>query len=138
MQTNLSRRTILLLRRIWSDFCFLFWWWWRLFLACEDLGRMFDHSFPACAFLLPTWQSTPHQRASLLRPLRHSFFLFIRNSTPHFTLFLYYLFVISGGRLSAISWYYLSSLSPLHTLLPPPPLPLLVPFNLFLCFSCPL
>ena len=21
-----------------------------LFLACEDFGRMFDHSFPACAF----------------------------------------------------------------------------------------
>ena len=20
------------------------------FLACEDFGRMFDHSFPACAF----------------------------------------------------------------------------------------
>ena len=22
------------------------------FLACKDLGRMFDHSFPACAFVL--------------------------------------------------------------------------------------
>ena len=22
------------------------------FLACEDLGKMFDHSFPACAVLL--------------------------------------------------------------------------------------
>ena len=23
-----------------------------LFLACEDLGRIFDHSFPACAFFV--------------------------------------------------------------------------------------
>ena len=23
-----------------------------LFLACEDFGRMFDNSFPACAFFL--------------------------------------------------------------------------------------
>ena len=24
------------------------------FLACEDLGRMFDNSFPACTFFFPT------------------------------------------------------------------------------------
>ena len=26
------------------------WWWWGFFLACEDSGKMFDNSFPGCAF----------------------------------------------------------------------------------------
>lgn len=28
------------------------------FFACEDLGRMFDFSFPACSFLFLKWRLT--------------------------------------------------------------------------------
>ena len=31
------------------------------FLACEDFGRMFDHSFPVCAFFFPFFFSSEDQ-----------------------------------------------------------------------------
>ena len=37
------------------------------FLACEDLGRMFDHSFPARAFFVPEVEISSRTLISLLR-----------------------------------------------------------------------
>ena len=38
------------------------------FLACKDLGRMFDNSFPACAFFFFKVEISSHTLIPLLRP----------------------------------------------------------------------
>ena len=45
----------------------LAWWWW-FFLTWEDLGRMFDHSFPTCIFFFFKEEISLHTLISLFMP----------------------------------------------------------------------
>ena len=48
------------------------WWWWWLFTACKYFGRMFDHSFPACAFFFESGDYLMHTTSILMPGSLHS------------------------------------------------------------------
>ena len=42
----------------------IMWWCGGFILACMDLGRMFDHSFPACAFFFLSGDQLTHTNST--------------------------------------------------------------------------